>query len=98
MREDLGPKGRFKAGQDFRAQRERARSRSLLKGTPRSSDTIHGGTPPTHGKAVRDIGGSIQSERISERAVGNQDKYGAERETARRIVREWGKQNVKSRR
>ena len=94
MRDDLPPAGKYKAGQDFQAQRQKARAGSLTSGAGRA-DGGRGGGPTAQtlygSRAPAQVRTSIESKDISREQASNQDKYGANREAIRGIIRNWGK-------
>ena len=73
-----GRKGLYRSGQDFRAQREKARSGGLVAG-PKSSDDVRGGPKPkgVFSGNVREMSKSMDRNKVTEQP-SNQKNYGKE--------------------
>lgn len=73
--------------------RRKAQSRTLTS-APNRGDTIKGGPPPSalYGdRRAVPVAQAVAAKSIAKQQASNQDKYGANREKIRQIIRSWGR-------
>lgn len=90
---DLPKGGRFGPGQDFQAQRRKAQAGSLVP-APKPADSIKGGPSPMALYGDRKpvpVTQTVRGTDVSKQPASNQDKYGANREKIRQIIKHWGR-------
>jgi hypothetical protein len=90
---DLPKGGLYGPGQDFQAQRRKAQAGSLVP-APKQADTIKGGPSPMSlygSRQVVPVAQIVRGKDVSKQPASNQDKYGANREKIRQIIKNWGR-------
>lgn len=90
---DVPKGGRFGPGQDFQSMRRKAQAGSLVP-APKPADGIKGGPTPRAlygNKQAVPVSQVVRGNDISKQPASNQDKYGANREKIRQIIKNWGR-------